>query len=394
MLDDAEITDLVRAGESDCLELTESADLSKIRHAICAFANDLPGHKKPGIVIVGLRDDGTCAELTIDDDLLVLLGGLRADGKILPFPVMSVGRRSIEGCDVAVVQVEPSDTLPHRVDGRCWIRVGPRRAQATAAEERRLVEKQVAGTQEFDSRPLSGARLDDLDLHYFELAYLPLAVSPEVRVENDRTLQEQLRSLRLLDRNERPTAAALLALGHDPRTFLPGAYIQFLRVDGEDLADPVRSQREISGRLVEQLQAITAVLDVNIEAPMSIDAGPPHRIRPNYPILALRQIVYNAVMHRTYETSTPVRVTWYRDRIEVISPGGAYGEVNSHNFGQPGSVSYRNPLVAEIMKNAGYAERFGAGIAIARRALAHNGNPPPEFSAEENYVWAIVRPQQ
>ena len=256
-----------------------------------------------------------------------------------------------------------------------------------------MVEKQVAGTQEFDSRPVQGARFDDLDMRYFELAYLPLAVSPEVLDENDRTLQDQLCSLRLLGRDRRPTAAALLTLGHDPRSFLPGAYIQFLRVDGVELADAIRSQREISGRLVEQLQEITAVLDANIEAPMSIMEGPPHRITPDYPEVALRQIVYNAVMHRTYETNTPVRVTWYRDRIEVISPGGTYGDVNAGNFGQPGAVSYRNPLIAEIMRNAGYAERFGVGIAIANRALERNGNPPPEFRVEEGFLWVTVRPR-
>ena len=392
MLDDAAIGALIRRGESDRVELKESArDLSPIRQAICAFANDLPDHRKPGIVVVGLRDDGSCADLPIDNDLPVLLGGLRGDGKILSFPLMSVDRRHIDGCEVAVVQVEPSETPPHRVDGRCWIRVGPRRAQATATEERRLVEKQVAGVQEFDSRAFPGAILDDLDLSYFELAYLPRAVSPEVLEENDRSPVEQLRSLRLLDREHRPTSAALLALGHDPRFAVPCAYIQFLRIDGLELPDPVRTQRTVSGRLIEQLQEITALVDVNIQMPMSIIEGPPHQVTPDYPAAALRQIVYNAVMHRDYESNAPVQVTWYRDRVEVISPGGVYGDVTAANFGCPGVVSYRNPLVAEILAVAGFAERFGVGIGIARRALERNGNPPPEFEITDGFVRATVR---
>ena len=391
VLDDAEIAALIRAGESDRVEFKESTrDLAPIRQAICAFANDLPGHRQPGLILVGLRDDGSCANLPVDAPLLALLGGLRGDGKLLPFPVMSVARRRIDGCEVAVVQVEPSETPPHRVDGRCWVRVGPRRAQATANEERRLVEKQVAGAQEFDSRAFPGAVLGDLDLSYFELAYLPSAVSPEVLEENDRTSVEQLRSLRFLDRQSRPTPAALLAIGHDPRFALPCAYIQFLRIDGLELADPVRTQRVVSGRLIEQLQAITALVDVNIQAPMSIEAGPPHRITPDYPVVALRQIVYNAVMHRDYESSAPVRLVWYRDRVEVTSPGGPFGDVNAENFGRPGAVSYRNPLVAEVLAGAGYAERFGAGIGIARRALERNGNPPPVFEVTQDFVRATV----
>ncbi len=393
MLDDAEITALIQAGESDRVEFKESArDLAPIRQAICAFANDLPDHRKPGIVVVGLRDDGSCARLEIDDKFLRKIGGLRSDGKILPFPVMSVGRRSIAGCEVAIVQIEPSEIPPHRVDGRCWIRVGPQRAQATAAEERRLVEKQVASVQEFDSRGFPGAELDDLDLRYFGVAYLPLAVSPKVLEENDRSPQEQMRSLRLLDRQGRPTAAALLALGHDPLFALPGAYIQFVRIDGDELADPIRSQREVSGRLIEQLQEITGLIRTHVETPMQI-AVPPHLITPDYPEDALRQLVYNALMHRTYESSTPVRVNWYNDRVDVVSPGGPYGDVTVENFGGIDITSYRNPLVAEIMKNAGYIERFGAGLGIARRALERNGNPPLEFEVEPRFVRATVRPR-
>jgi len=55
--------------------------------------------------------------------------------------MMSVRRVTLDGCQVAVIEVEPSDNPPAKFGGRVWIRVGPRRAIATAEEERRLVEK-------------------------------------------------------------------------------------------------------------------------------------------------------------------------------------------------------------------------------------------------------------
>ncbi len=95
MLGDAELIDRIEGGESDRVEFTAStADLDKFREAICAFANDLPGNGEPGLLFIGLQDDGRCAGSTIDDRLLQTLGGLRTDGKILPFPVMEVARRS------------------------------------------------------------------------------------------------------------------------------------------------------------------------------------------------------------------------------------------------------------------------------------------------------------
>ena len=392
MLSEQELYDLVKLGESERVEFKETArDKDAIRQAICSFANDLAGSEKPGVVVIGLRDDGSCANLTIEDELLTLLGGLRGDGKILPFPVMSVERRRVAGCEVAVVQVSPSEDTPHRVDGRCWIRVGSRRAQATREEERILVEKRVSSQLEFDSRGVLGATINDLDMGYFEQFYLPLAISPEVLEENDRSALEQLRALRFLSSDGRPNPAALLTLAHEPRDFFPCAYIQFLRFAGEEMTDPIRAQREVSGRLTEQLEEVTRLLKANVEASMSVTSEPIHQVSYDYPPSALRQIVYNAVMHRDYELPLPVQLHWYKERIEIISPGGAYGNVTTKSFGEPGVVSYRNPLVAEVMKNAGYIERFGVGIQVAKKALRRNGNPPPEFQVESGLVRVTVR---
>lgn len=61
------------------------------------------------------------------------------------------------------------------------------------------------------------------------------------------------------------------------------------------------------------------------------------------------------------------------------------------NFGQPGVADYRNPNLAEAMRVLGFVQRFGFGLAIARRALAENGNPPLELNVQPSHVAAIVR---
>jgi ATP-dependent DNA helicase RecG len=125
---------------------------------------------------------------------------------------------------------------------------------------------------------------------------------------------------------------------------------------------------------------------------VDITAGPREERRSLYPVPALQQLVRNAVMHRTYEaTNAPVRVYWYDDRIEITSPGGPFGTVSAENFGEPGVADYRNPNLAEALRVLGFVQRFGFGLAIARRALAENGNPPLELSVQPSHVTAIVR---
>ena len=97
-------------------------------------------------------------------------------------------------------------------------------------------------------------------------------------------------------------------------------------------------------------------------------------------------------MHRTYEsTYSPVRVFWFSDRIEIHSPGGPFGSVTRDNFAQPGIVDYRNPNIAEAMKNLGYVQRFGSGIPIAIDELHKNGSPPPDFIVENTHVLVTVK---
>jgi ATP-dependent DNA helicase RecG len=389
---DDELLALFRLQESDRVERKERlTDKDRIRQAICAHANDLPNHQKMGVIFVGQRDDLSCAGIRVDDELLLTLAGFRSDGLLLPFPTMHVRKATLDGCDVAVVAVEPSDNPPVRLDGRTWVRVGPRRAIATAEEERRLVEKRRWGNLPFDAHPVRGATVEDLDRQRFELEYLPSAISPEALAENHRTQDDQLRALRLVHPNGTPTVTAILMLGTEPRRWFPGAYIQFLRVAGPNLTDTLTDQREISGTLSDQLRQIDELVRLNIVHP-TVVGGPLRSQGADYPEEALRQFIRNAVLHRTYEgTAAPVRVTWFDDRVEVQSPGGPYGQVTRATFGQPGVADYRNPTIAEALKALGFVERFGVGIAIARERLRTNGNPPPEFTVEDAHVLVTVR---
>ena len=125
-------------------------------------------------------------------------------------------------CIVAVVQVEPADNPPVKADGRCWIRTGPRRDQATADDERRLTEKRRWGHLPYDMQGVPGATVEaDLDMRAFENDYLPCAVSPEVLAENRRDSEEQLRALRLVARDGAPTVTAILVLGRDSSGLAP-----------------------------------------------------------------------------------------------------------------------------------------------------------------------------
>lgn len=394
-MNDRELEILLNDLESDRVERKASvSDRNVIRQAVCAFANDLPNHQQAGVLFIGVNNDGSCANLPITDQLLLTLSDMRSDGNILPFPSIIVQKRTIRGCELAVAIVEPSDAPPVRFNGRVWVRVGPRRATATLEEERRLAEKRRSKDLPFDLQPIASATLDDLDLDLFRRVYLPSSLAIEILEENQRSVEQQLTSMRFatVDPQSKPTILGVLVVGNDPRQFVPGAYIQFLRIDGTDLTDPIKDQKEISGPLSDLLRILDETFQAHISVASDITAQPVELRHPDYPIVALQQLARNAVMHRTYEgTYAPVRITWFNDRIEIQNPGGPFGQVNLQNFGQPGITDYRNPHLAEAMKNLGYVQRFGVGIQLARKELEKNGNPPPEFVVEDAHLLVTLK---
>lgn len=337
---DEELSTLLADLESDCVERKEEpGDRAKIRRTICAFANDLPGHGKPGVLFVGVKDDGSCAGLTIDDGLLKSLADIRGEGLIMPLPSMRVQKRTLKGCEIAVVEVDPVPAPPVRYRGAIWIRSGPTTALASDMDEQRLRDRRRSADLSFDLRPVRGARLEDLDLDWFRRHYLPAAVAPEMLERNNGSVAEQLASLRFIasTADPVPTPAGLLVAGIDPRSWLPGAYVQFLRLAGDQLDAPIVDQAEFSGPLPQMIPRLEDKLGAHIQVAVRITGSPVESKHPDYPIDALRQLVRNAVMHRTYEgTHAPVRVMWFESRIEILSPGGPFGLVTKANFGQPG----------------------------------------------------------
>ena len=397
-----EITDdrlerLIDSHESTRSELKESLQGSAsttIREAICSFANDLPGSGKPGIVVVGLQDDTAPAGTTITDRLLLDLSNMRSDGNIVPPPTMLVEKRGYKGCEIAVVTVWPSDSPPVRYRGAIHIRFGPRRGIATAQDERILNERRRYGDRPFDISPIDGTGQADLNRRQFEDEYLPNAVDRELLLQNDRTYEERLAATKMTTSVDdgRATNLGMLVIGVRPRDFIPGAYVQFLRIGGEELSDEIIDELEIDGAVSDVLERLEDKLQTHNRKQVDIVSGDRERRAESYPMAALRQLVRNAVMHRSYDgTHAPVRVTWFARRIEIQNPGGPFGSVTSENFGQSGLTDYRNPNLAEAMKVMGYVQRFGVGITIARNMLREAGHPDIEFTTTQDHVLAIVQ---
>jgi ATP-dependent DNA helicase RecG len=395
MLTDQELQALMTDLESDRVERTVSTnDTDKFAEAICAFSNDFPSHRKPGYLLIGVDNHGRPNGLQVTDQFLQNLAGIRSDGNIQPLPAMTVQKYSLPEGDLAVVEVLPSDLPPVRYKGRVWIRVGPRRAVTSETEERLLSERRTALAKTFDSRACLGSSLEDLIPELFLVTYRENVIAPETIAENRRDFREQLAALRFYDlTKDCPTYAGLLLFGRDPLRWIPGAYIQFIRFRSMQMIDGPETEYRFAGDLLTVLRDLDTFIPMQIQSRPEAESTLRERMIHDYPAIALREFLMNAVMHRRYEGSTaPIRFYWFTDHIEIQSPGGLYGEATPENF--PHQNAYRNPVIAEAMKGMGYINKYGFGVLRAQQALVKNGNPPAQFVFDPNYVLVTTQKGQ
>lgn len=357
---------------------------------MCAFANDLSNHKQPGYLLIGVKDDGVLSGLKVTDELLRNLGALRSEGNILPPPIIHIDRFSYSEGDVAVVEVQPSSFPPVRYKGKVWVRIGPRKAIANEAEERILIERRQSRITTFDSCPLSGTTLNDLDLELFKYHYLPKAIDEETLNRDARDLSEKMASLRLFDTTVGvPTVAGLLLLGKKTEFFLPGAYVQYVRFGGIGREANILREVKFSANLITMLSKLDSFIDTSLveRKPIPVSVLREEQV-VNYPYWALRELVMNAVMHRDYQSNMPIRLYQFDDRIEIMNAGGLYGNARPENF--PNVNDYRNPVVAEAMKILGYVNRFSRGVSRVNEELQINGNGNALFNFDLLTVFEVT----
>lgn len=390
MITKEEALALLKSTETYRIERTISTgNMDKFCEAICAFANDLPNSHKNGYLFIGAHDDGSLSGLKVDDTLLKRISSIRSDGNILPLPVMNVDKLDFPEGDLLVAEVTPSLIPPVRYRGRVFVRVGPRRDIASEAEERILTERRTAYMATYDSTPCIGSSLDDLHLDYIRDTYLPAVVDTEVLAKDNRDIKEQLASVRLYDRiHDCPTYAALILFGKNPRYYMPGAYVQYVRFEGKEKGGEVLNEKRFQGPLYKMLSELESFVENAIVTQRPVTESLfKEKTVINYPNKALRELMMNACMHRDYQANMPIRLYQFDDHVEIMNAGGLYGEARPENF--PTVNDYRNPIIAEAMKEMKYVNMFNQGVKRVQDILHENGNKPAEFDVSKLTVFCV-----
>ena len=124
----------------------------------------------------------------------------------------------------------------------------------------------------------------------------------------------------------------MLVFAFDPLDLFPGAKVQFVQFDGSGLDDDVLAEKPFTGNLITVLSELDSFLKGRFtQKPVAISELREHAVF-DFPPEAIRELLMNAILHRDYQSTSPVRFYQFSDRIEIQNPGGLYGDASPQNF--------------------------------------------------------------
>ena len=211
---------------------------------------------------------------------------------------------------------------------------------------------------------------------------------------------DQVHEMLAITRQGKYTLAAVLSFGLYPQGFFPQLAITAVAVPGLEVGDTddadnrFLDNKRIEGDLVTMADAALAFCKRNMKVTTTISSDSGTRIDvPEYPLVAIREIIVNALIHRDYSPfteGTPIQILFFEDRLEVHSPGGLYGRMTVEDLGVA-RPDLRNPALATMCEHRLKTENRYSGIPTIRREMAKANLPEPLFENRRNEFVVTLR---
>jgi ATP-dependent DNA helicase RecG len=170
----------------------------------------------------------------------------------------------------------------------------------------------------------------------------------------------------------------VLFFAKEPQLFLKESHISCIRYEGVDRYS-VLDRAEVVGDPINLIEESLRFVRRNTSAKQVVTGNARHQDLREYPMVAVRESIVNAVMHRDYYyDGSHTYLHLFSDRLEVENPGALPPGLRVEDLGTR-SVR-RNRTIADLLYRVKYVEQIGSGIQRMERALKENGNPPMEIS--------------
>jgi len=365
-----------------------------------------------GMILLGVEDDGTITGIqrqNLEEWVMDAVVARKIHPLLLPFyeeVQVDESRR------VAILSFTQGTAKPyvlrHNDREEIFIRVGSISRLATREQQARLFA--TGGLLHMEVLPVSGTSIESMDIDRVRDYLVNVMRDPEVPANSDEW-QRRMCGMGFMTYSEidRPvcTIAGLVLFGYRPRKYLKQAGLRIMVFDGIDKDYQARLDDVLDGPMVGlwkkenggSRELVSAGIMENFlqltrpfltEEADHISEGMRRERKWHYPHEVIREVVINALAHRDWTRSVDIEISVYRNRMEVISPGGLQNSMTVEKM-IAGQRSPRNPMIVEVLRDYGYVDARGMGIRTKVIPLMRKENATePVFEATDDYVKTVL----
>ena len=333
---------------------------------VCGFANAFGGQ-----IFIGKDDNGVITHLEHYRKLLETIPNKIREHLGIIAEVNLHQKNEAHYLEIVV----PPYTVPVSLRGRYYYRTGSTKVELTGSALNEFLLKKSGKT--WDNVPEILASFNDIDSDSVNAFIKDAQKSGRMPDVSDLSLEEIFEKLRLSESGV-IKRAALILFGKDPNRFYPNVIVKIGRF-GNDDAD-LKFQETEEGNLIQLLKNVPNQLNykfftkpIDFEGMQRIEKG-------EYPVAALREMLLNALVHRTYMGST-VQLRVYDNKLSLWNEGNLpegmeLESLKRHHISRP-----RNPIIADICFKAGYIDSWGRGTLKIINSCNEAGLPEPTITA-------------
>ena len=360
-METTELIDLLSRGEDSCRQFKGNfTNADALAAEIVAFSNTAGGK-----IFIGVQNDGSVLGLSSADiDRLNQLISNSASQNVRPAVNPLTENVPHPNGTVMVLTIAEGVSKPYMdKNGAIWVKNGSDKRRATSRDELQRLFQQ-AGLVHADETPVAGLGAGDVDMPYFETFFEQQFGEP--LAQHSQPLPQLLTNMNLMNQGQLNVAGSLL-FTKAPQYALPAFIVKAVAFVGTRIEDErYIDSRDITGKLADVFQQTLGFIVANTRAAQD-EQGFNSQGQPEIPRIVWEELVVNALIHRDYFISAPVRVLVFANRVEIISPGHLPNNLTIENV-KAGNSNMRNPVLASFAAKLLPYRGLGSGLLRALRA--------------------------
>jgi len=361
-METTELIEIISRGEDSRHQFKANVhNQDSLAEELVAFSNS-----GGGIIVIGVSDKtNEVIGLTPNDVRRInsLISNTASESVIPPVNVSSQNIKHPNGL-VMVVSVPDGISKPYMdKKGSVLLKVGAdTRKYASREELQRMF--QAAGTVHADETPVIGMGVADVDVLFLG-KYLEDKLGETIDLQNV-PLARLLENMNLARKGALNLAGALIFAKH-PEVKLPAFIVKAVAFPGTEITDErYLESRDLTGKLTDIFEQGIRFLIGNTSTAQN-GQSVNSLGHPEVPRIVWEELLANALIHRDYFISAPVRVLIFSNRVEIISPGHLPNNLTLENI-KAGNSNIRNPILASFATKLLPYRGLGSGILRSLKA--------------------------